>query len=79
MTWLVAVASLTATWLNIRRIRICFAIWFFTNVTWGFFDFAHGLPAQGCLMLVYAALAAWGWVAWGRAESTGCPAANEPE
>jgi len=66
MTWLVAVASLTATWLNIRRIRICFAIWFGTNVTWAFYDFAHDLPAQGCLMLVYAGLAVWGWFAWGR-------------
>ena len=65
MTWLVAGASLLATWLNIRRIRACFAIWFLTNVAWAGYDFAHGLPAQGCLMCVYAALAVWGSFAWG--------------
>ena len=64
MSWLVAGASLFATWLNIRRVRACFAIWFATNVTWSAYDFAHGLPAQGCLMLAYAGLAIWGWYAW---------------
>ncbi len=64
MTWLVAGFSLLATWLNVRRVRTCFAIWFCTNVTWSVYDFAHDLPAQGYLMLVYAALAVWGWFAW---------------
>ncbi len=63
MTWIVAAASLTATWLNIRRVRACFAIWCCT-VTWASYDFAHELPAQGALMLIYAALAVWGWFAW---------------
>jgi nicotinamide riboside transporter PnuC len=66
MTWLVASASLFATWLNVRRVRACFAIWFCTNVTWAFYDFTHGLPAQGALMCVYACLAVYGWRAWGR-------------
>ena len=66
MTWLVAGVSLFATWLNIRRVRACFALWFCTNVAWAAYDFAHGLPAQGCLMAVYAALAVWGFAAWGK-------------
>ena len=66
MTWLVAAASLLGTVLNIRRLRASFAIWFCTNVAWSAYDFAHGLPAQGCLMAVYAGLAVWGYVAWGR-------------
>ena len=41
MTWLVAAASLTATWLNIRRVRACFAIWLLTNVTWAGGAFAN--------------------------------------
>ncbi len=64
MTWLVASASLFATWLNIRRVRACFAIWCCTNVAWACYDFAHELPAQGALMLIYAALAVCGWFAW---------------
>ena len=66
MTWLVACASLAATWLNIRRVRACFAIWFGTNVAWAVFDFLHGLPAQGALMCVYAILACYGFAAWGK-------------
>ncbi len=64
MTWIVAAVSLFATWLNICRVRICFAIWFVTNLTWAGYDFAHELPAQGALMLIYAALAVWGWFVW---------------
>ena len=66
MTWLVATASVFATWLNIRRVRACFAIWFCTNVSWAVYDFAYGLPAQGCLMCVYACLAVVGWTTWGK-------------
>ena len=64
MTWLVAGASLFATWLNIRRMRWCIAIWFLTNVAWAAYDFGHGLPAQGVLMSVYVLLAVWGWCEW---------------
>jgi hypothetical protein len=66
MTWLVACASLTATWLNIRKLRVSFAIWFCTNAAWAGYDFAHGLPAQGALMFAYAILAVYGFVAWGK-------------
>jgi len=64
VTWLVAIASLTATALNVRRVRACFVIWSVTNTAWAAYDFAHGLPAQGCLMCAYAAMAVWGWFAW---------------
>ena len=45
MTWFVVGASLLATWLDPRRIRACFAIWFLTYVTWAVRDFTHRLPA----------------------------------
>jgi len=64
MTWLLALLSLAATVLNIRRVRSCFAIWAATNSAWAVFDFAHGLPAQASLMAVYAVLALWGWSSW---------------
>lgn len=64
MSWLVALASLAATVLNVRKHRASFAIWFFTNTAWSAYDFAHGLPAQGCLMATYAGLAVYGWIAW---------------
>ena len=66
MTWLVAGVSLLATVLNIRRVRACFALWFFTNAAWVFFDMTHRLYARAPLDAIYAALAVWGWSAWGR-------------
>jgi hypothetical protein len=42
------------------QVKLC------TNLAWSFYDFAHGLPAQGALMCVYAGLAVYGFVAWGR-------------
>ena len=35
-----------------------------TNVTWAIYDFAHGLPAQGVLMGIYAGLALYGFHHW---------------
>lgn len=64
MTWLLAVVSLVGVILNVRKDRRCFVLWTFSNATWAAVDFAHGLPAQGCLMTVYAGLAVWGWCAW---------------
>ncbi len=66
MTWLLACASLLATWLNIRRRRACFAIWACTNAAWCAIDLAHGVPAQALLMASYAILAVHGWRSWGR-------------
>ena len=40
------------------------ALWFCTDIAWAAYDFAHGIPAQGALMSVYALLAAWGWCEW---------------
>jgi hypothetical protein len=45
VTWLVAAVSLFATWLNIRKVRLCFAIWFVTNAKWAVYDSAHDLSA----------------------------------
>lgn len=67
MSWLwwgTAAASLVAVWLNIKRLRACFAIWAVTNVTWAYADFTHGLPAQGTLQVIYFLLSIHGYRAW---------------
>lgn len=70
MTWLVAAASLLATWLNVRGQVASFWIWTATNATRAAVDFAHDLAAQACLHLVYVGLAVWGIRRWSR-----CPPA----
>ena len=74
MTWLVAAASLLATWLNVRGHAGCFWIWILTNAVWSANCFRHGLPAQGCLHLVYFGLAVWGIRRWSR----GAPEVRTP-
>ena len=63
-TWMLTVASFTATILNIHGRRICFAIWIGTNSAWAVLDWAHGLPAQSALGLAYVGLAAYGLRRW---------------
>lgn len=63
-SWALAAASLVGVWLNIRKDRRCFSLWLVTNTSWAAVDFHAGLHAQGALMSIYAAMAAWGWLAW---------------
>ena len=64
MTWLIATASLAGVVMNIHKMRICFAVWFFSNAAWAVVDFAHEMPAQGALQVVEAGLCVWGWCKW---------------
>jgi len=64
MTWLLAGTSLYATWLNARKVRVCFAIWFFTNAAWACVNVAHGIYARAVLDAVYTGLAVYGWFSW---------------
>lgn len=64
MTWLLAATSLLATWLNIRKLRICFALWLVTNLAWCAVDLHYGVWARAPLDATYAALAAYGLWAW---------------
>ncbi len=65
-TWILTVMSIIGVILNIRKLRICFYIWLFTNSAWMLIDFYKGIPAQGCLFAVYTGLAIWGIVAWSK-------------
>ena len=68
-TWGITVASIVGTVLNIRKRRVCFAIWFFTNLAWTGIDIWKGIYSQAALQAVYVGLAVWGWVTWrGRGE-----------
>lgn len=64
MTWIVAAVSLWATWLNARKVRLCFALWFVTNACWAVVNVSHGIYARACLDAIYTGLAVYGWFAW---------------
>ena len=64
MIWLLTILSLIGVWLNIKKKRICFAIWTVTNITWCIIDLNAKIPAQACLFAIYTALSIKGWFEW---------------
>lgn len=64
MTWILAAASLYATWLNANRVRACFALWLVTNACWCAVNVAAGIYARAALDAVYVGIAAYGWRKW---------------
>lgn len=64
LTWVVTVASLVGTVLNIKKRRECFAVWLVTNAAWTAYDGYIGAYAQAVLFAVYTVLAVWGLLEW---------------
>jgi nicotinamide riboside transporter PnuC len=62
--WVVSAFSIIGVVLNIKKMRICFYIWLFTNASWTIVDFVFGLYAQSLLFLVYTGLAVYGIIEW---------------
>jgi len=69
-TWLLAVVSLIGTYLNIKKQKICFVIWGFTNALWVLYDTSIGAYAQAALMLSYFVLAVHGFYEWRKGTKT---------
>lgn len=63
-TWIITIASLIGTILNIKKNNACFIIWLFTNTLWTIIDYEAGLYSQATLQLVYVGLALWGIKEW---------------
>jgi nicotinamide riboside transporter PnuC len=64
LLFIVTLVSICGVILNIYKNNICFVIWIFTNSIWLIVDFWKGIPAQGCLFIVYVLLAIWGLIRW---------------
>ena len=62
--WFLTSLSIVGVILNIKRKKVCFIIWAFTNASWAVIDFIKGIPAQGVLFTVYFILAIWGIIEW---------------
>ena len=63
-TWLLTILSIIGVILNIKRKKVCFIIWAFTNASWAIIDFIKDIPAQGVLFTIYFILAIWGIIEW---------------
>ena len=64
--WVIALLSLTGTVLNIKKKKVCFFIWLFTNICWTIIDLIHGVYSQAFLQFIYVGLSVWGIMEWRR-------------
>jgi nicotinamide riboside transporter PnuC len=63
-TWILTILSIAGTVLNIKKHKLCFALWIFTNGAWCIYDFSIAAYAQSALFFVYFLLAIWGLWEW---------------
>lgn len=65
MTWMLALLSLYATWLNARKVRWCFALWIVTNAAWALVNgLIYRNYARCALDTCYTGLAVYGLWRW---------------
>jgi nicotinamide mononucleotide transporter len=64
--WIVTAGSLAGTILNIKKKKVCFWIWLFTNSSWCVYDFWISNYPQAILFLVYTGLAVYGIYEWNK-------------
>jgi len=64
MTWLISILAIVGVILNIKKYRICFAIWLVTNGFWALHNLAIGEHAQAALFGIYFALSVYGLFEW---------------
>jgi len=64
--WVLAGFSLLGVYMNIKKLKVCFAIWFFTNMSWFLFGLYHGHTGFAFLMFIYTGLAVYGYREWSK-------------
>jgi len=66
VTWSLTGLSILGAVLNVRKKRICFAIYTAANLGWVIVDIYYHIYAQAALFIVFTGLSIWGWLEWGR-------------
>lgn len=66
MAWIFTIGSLIGTWLNARKIRMCFIIWIVCNIAWMIYDLANTVYSRAVLDLVQTAFSVYGYIEWGK-------------
>lgn len=62
--WFIAVISIIATILNVKRVRFCFILWAITSASWSVIDALAGIYSQSALEGLYVILMIWGYKSW---------------
>uniref|UniRef100_A0A6M3KDC5 Putative nicotinamide mononucleotide transporter n=1 Tax=viral metagenome TaxID=1070528 RepID=A0A6M3KDC5_9ZZZZ len=71
ISWIAAILSLSATYLNIKKRKSCFVVWTLTAIALVFVNICYTHDyAQATLFTGYAIFDIWGWFKWRRDERT---------
>jgi nicotinamide riboside transporter PnuC len=66
ITVIITILSLIGVILNIKKNKICFIVWSFTNLSWFIIDLYKQIYMQAFLFLVYFILALYGIYEWSK-------------
>ena len=72
LTAILTIISIVGVILNIKKLRICFVLWIFSNFSWMIVDFYRGIYAQSVLFFVYFLLAIYGLIEWKKDDEVVC-------
>lgn len=62
--WFVTLICLIGTFLNCKKLRICFVFWALGNILWMIYDISSGLYSRAFLDLVQLIFALYGAYEW---------------
>ncbi len=66
ISWILSIGCLIGTFLNCKKIRICFIIWLFCNIGWLILDIDQENYGRALLDFVQFLTAIWGFIEWGK-------------
>lgn len=64
--WVATILTLIGVVLNIKKIRVCFIIWFVANSFWIYIMAMSQHWGMVICQIVFCATCVWGWFAWAK-------------
>lgn len=64
LSWVLVIGSITGAVLNNYKKRICFVLWFCTNIGWIVVNLSKGIPAAALLAFVFMGMNVHGFIQW---------------
>src|SRR4030042_5198628 len=65
LAWLLSALSIFASYLNIKKRKICFVLFTLTNIGFIWLNIKGKLYGQIPMWIVYTGMNVWGYIAWG--------------
>lgn len=64
MQAILTIISLLGTYLNCKKLKVCFILWIICNIGWAVVDWISGSYSRFILDNVQTVFAIYGWIEW---------------